>query len=335
PVKTNGSEIRLGVSVDQFAAAHIGHDTHFPSLELGTEKGRQSGNCDSGYSCAYSNNISWRNEFTPMAKETNPRQVFERLFGNDQSSEMKASQVKRKLYRKSILDFVMEDARLLNKQIGGSDRMKMDEYLTAVREIELRIQATESTDQEHQSALIAGAEKPEGIPDNYRDHIRIMADMMVLAFQTDMTRIASCMFANAGSNKSYRAIGVPDGHHSLSHHQNNPIKLEKIRKINQFHVEQLAYLLERLKSIREGDSNLLDNCMILYGSGINDGNRHNNEDLPIILAGRGGGTLLPGRHVRYANETPLTNLFLSLLNRMNVETDYFGDSTGHLPFLNG
>ncbi len=270
-----------------------------------------------------------------MAKETNPRQVFERLFGNDQSSEMKASQVKRKLYRKSILDFVMEDARLLNKQIGGSDRMKMDEYLTAVREIELRIQATESTDQEHQSALIAGAEKPEGIPDNYRDHIRIMADMMVLAFQTDMTRIASCMFANAGSNKSYRAIGVPDGHHSLSHHQNNPIKLEKIRKINQFHVEQLAYLLERLKSIREGDSNLLDNCMILYGSGINDGNRHNNEDLPIILAGRGGGTLLPGRHVRYANETPLTNLFLSLLNRMNVETDYFGDSTGHLPFLNG
>tara|TARA_Y100001960_G_scaffold313700_1_gene377022 strand:+ start:155 stop:1501 length:1347 start_codon:yes stop_codon:yes gene_type:complete len=332
PLKSQGSEIRAGVSVDQFAAQKVGHKTRFASLELGTERGRQSGKCDSGYSCAYSNNISWRNATTPMAKETNPRAVFERLFGNDAQGEKNESLAKRQRYRKSILDFVLDDARSLTRSVSGNDKVKLDEYLTAVREIEQRI---EKSEKEHalKPNILASIEKPDGVPTDYGEHIRLMGDMMILAFQTDVTRISTFMLANAGSNRSYRNIGVSEGHHSLSHHQNDKVKLEKISKINTFHVEQLSYIIQRMKSIREGEGSMLDNTMILYGSGISDGNKHNNENLPIVLAGRGGGLVQPGRHIQYREDTPLNNLFVSMLNQMGANTNSFNDSTGSLPFL--
>lgn len=330
PRKTSGGNIRSGVSADQVAAQYIGQATKFPSLELGCEGGRNSGNCDSGYSCAYSHNISWASETMPVAKEVDPRAVFERLFGDDSKAASKAKG-EREFFRRSLLDYVSDDAKRMQKKLGQRDQQKIDEYLSAVRSIERRIQTSEQSSEIRETA--ASFEKPTGIPKEFADHIRLMADMMVLAFQTDQTRIATCMFGRAGSNRSYRMIDVPDGHHDLSHHGNNPVKLEKIRKINQFHVQQLAYFLERLKSIPEGEGTLLDQSMIVYGSGLSDGNRHNNENLPVLLAGRGGGTLNPGRHIRFQEETPMTNLFMSMLERVGVDVPYVGDSTGTLPNL--
>ena len=330
PKKVSGGDIRAGISVDQVAAKQVGKATRFASLELSCEKGRNSGNCDSGYSCAYSHNISWASETTPMAQEVDPRLVFERLFADVKSQADREALAERNELRKSLLDYVRTDAAHLQKQLGQTDRRKMDEYLTAVREIERRIQMAEV---EASKTNDLNFEKPEGIPKDYASHVRLMTDMMVLAFQTDSTRIATCMFGRAGSNRSYREIEVPDGHHDLSHHGGNTEKLEKIARINRLHVEQFAYFLERLKSIPEGEGTLLDNSMIMYGSGLSDGNRHNNEDLPILLAGRGGGTLEPGRHIEFRRETPLANLFLSMLDRMGVDAERFGDSTGRLPFL--
>ena len=330
PRKTSGGNIRSGVSVDQVAAKHIGHLTKFASLELGCDGGRNSGNCDSGYSCAYSNNISWAGPATPMSKETNPRLVFERLFGGDTGKDKHAAD-QRTVLRKSLLDFVSEDAKRLQNRLGRNDQDKLAEYLSAVRSIERRIELAEMEDDNRQ--LVNGYSKPEGIPKEYMEHVRLMVDMMVLAFQTDMTRTATCMFANAGSNRSYRNIDVPDGHHDLSHHGGNDVKLEKIAKINHFHVQQLAYFLKRLDSIPEGDGTLLDQCMIMYGSGLSDGNRHNNENLPVLLAGGGGGSIETGRHIRYRTETPLANLFLSMLDRSGVQVPRIGDSTGLLPYL--
>ena len=332
PLKSEGAEIRAGVSVDQVAAQAIGHETRFASLELGTEKGRQSGKCDSGYACSYSNNISWRDATTPMTKETNPRLVFERLFGNNNENEKSESALRRRRFQNSILDFVLEDAKRLSNKVGKKDRVKLDEYLTAVREIELRLERAEK-DSKERPEYLADYDKPEGIPSSYEEHIRLMGDMMVLAFQTDATRIATFMLANEGSNKSYRFIGVNEGHHSLSHHQNDPVKLRKISDINEFHARQVSYILQRLKSIPEGNGSLLDNCMILYGAGISDGNRHNNENLPIVMAGKAGGAIRPGRHLRYHFETPMSNLYLSMLERVGVKQDRFGDSTGHLKGL--
>ena len=330
PRKTSGGDIRSGVSVDQVAAQKLGAATKFASLEIGCEGGGSTGNCDSGYSCAYSNNISWASSSTPIAKETDPRRVFERLFGDGSSRNAKVAD-ERIALRKSLLDFVADDAQALQRKLGQQDRRKLDEYLTAVRSIEKRIESVEHD--ARQEEAIASYPKPSGIPKDFGEHMRLMGDMMVLAFQADLTRVATCMYGRAGSNRSYRMIDVPDGHHNLSHHGGNPEKLEKIRRINQFHVQQFAYFLERLKSIPEGDGTLLDQCMIVYGSGLSDGNRHNNENLPVLLAGRGGGTLVPGRHLRYQEETPMTNLFMALLNRVDVDIPYLGDSTGVLPRL--
>jgi hypothetical protein len=329
PRKTHGADIKVGISLDQFAAERIGKLTRFASLELGCDRGMQSGNCDSGYSCAYSANLSWKSESTAMAKEIDPRQVFERLFTNQVKGEADAARAKRERYQKSILDFVAEDANQLRAQLGANDQHKLDEYLSAVRELELRVNRTEK---------LVGAEapkyaKPSGIPKEYQEHIRLLSDLLVLAFQGDLTRIATFVFANDGSNRSYKFIGVPEGHHDLSHHGGNKEKHEKIKKINRFHLEQLAYLLGKLKSIKEGEGTLLDQCMIVYGSGISDGNRHNHDELPILLAGKGGGTIGSGRHIRYPKETPLTNLYLAMLDRMGAPTDAFGDSTGRLPSL--
>lgn len=331
PRKTNGEDIRVGVSVDQVAAKQIGHLTRFGSLELGTERGQNAGNCDSGYSCAYSSNISWSSPTTPVGKEVNPRLVFERLFANNVASEVNHAQQVRDEMKLSILDFVSEDAKQLQNRLGRNDQRKLDEYMTGIREIEQRLTRVESD--ADRMKVIRGVAAPERVPNDYQEHIRLMCDMLVLAFQTDSTRIATFMIANAGSNRSYRPIGVPDGHHDLSHHGGDSKKHAKIRRINRFHVSQLAYLLDRLDSVKEGNGTLLDSCMIVYGSGLSDGNRHNNENLPIVMAGGGNGTIRTGQHIRYTRETPMTNLFLSMLDRLGAPVDFMGDSTGRLPGL--
>jgi hypothetical protein len=335
PLKSEGSQIRVGISADQVAAQVMGKSTRFASLELGLEPGRQGGKCDTGYSCAYSNNISWRNETTPMTREINPRLVFERLFSSELPKEQGEGAKRRALYKKSILDFVLEDAKSLSAKVGGHDKQKLDEYLHSIREIEQRVEQAEKMVASANTSVAAGYEVPESIPETYEEHSRLMCDMMVLAFQSDVTRVCTFMLANEGSNRSYRNIGVSDGHHSLSHHQGDHAKQMKIREINRFHMQQFAYILNRLRSIPEGDGNLLDNSMIVYGGGLADGDRHQHDDLPLILAGSGGGTILPGRHIRYAPETPMANLLVSMLDRMGAPVDSFGDSTGKLRGLEG
>lgn len=325
PRKTFGADIKVGVSVDQLAASRVGKQTRFPSLELGIERGLNAGNCDSGYSCAYSANLSWRTESMPVAKEINPRLVFERLFASQGKGEADAARAKRERYRLSVLDFVMEDATSLKNRLGATDQRKLEEYLTAVREIEVRIARADAP-----KTSSVGLPKPPGIPTDYEEHIHLMCDLLVLAFQGDLTRIATLPFANDGSNRSYRPINVPEGHHDLSHHGGNKDKLAKIQQINAFHIRQLAYLLQKMKEVKEGEGTLLDHAMVLYGSGIGDGNRHNHDNLPIILAGKGGGAIRTGRHVRYAKETPLTNLYVAMLEIMGAPTKQFGDSRGRL-----
>jgi hypothetical protein len=327
PYKTDGANIKVGVSVDQVAAMAVGGKTRLPSLELGIERGGQSGNCDSGYSCAYSSNISWRSATTPMAKEVNPRFVFDRLFGGRGKTGTAAERQKRDLYERSILDYVLEDAQALRNRIGMNDRRKMDEYLTSVREIEQRINKAESP-----VIVDGGLARPSGVPKDYAEHVRILFDLIALAFQTDTTRICTFMFANEGSGRPYPFLGVPEGHHDLSHHGGDPKKHEKLRKINRFHIEEFARLLARLQSIREGECSVLDNSMIVYGSGIGDGDRHNHDDLPVLFAGKGGGAFQTGRHVVYKPQ-PLNNLYLSMLDAMGVPCDRIGDSTGRLEKL--
>ena len=330
PRKTAGQNIRSGVSVDQIAAQAAGHATRFASLELGCEAGRSAGNCDSGYSCAYSSNIAWSSASTPVGKETNPRAVFERLFSETDGKTRDRKAEQRERLKMSVLDFISEDARLLQKSMATQDKRKLDEFLNGVREVEQRIErSTEENDQDFDLDY----PRPPNTPRDYGEHLRLMCDMMVLAFQTDRTRIASCMFADAGSNRSYRNINVSDGHHGLSHHRDDPAKLDKISRINQFHVTQLAYFLKKLKETPDGYSNLLDNSMICYGSAISDGNRHNNENLPILLAGKAGGRIDSGRHVQVAPETPMCNLFMSMLERFGTPDDFVGDSTGRLSEL--
>ncbi|MEI7986081.1 MAG: DUF1552 domain-containing protein [Armatimonadota bacterium] len=326
PRKTAGADIKNGISVDQVAAQAIGNKTRFASLEIGCERSGLAGDCDSGYSCAYSSNISWKSENTPIPKEVNPRLVFERLFGSGAQSEEQESMARRDLFNKSILDFVMEDAANLKSRLGKRDQMKMEEYFTAVRDIENRL-----TRFENQAKLeaAAGVGRPKGIPGDFGDHIRLMGDMMVLAFQADLTRVATFMFANDGSNRSYAQIGVSDGHHDISHHGQQADKLDKKKAIDTYHIQQLAYVLKRMKSIKEGDSTLLDNTLLVYGAGISDGNAHNHNNLPILLAGHGGG-YKSGQHVVYDDHTPLNNLFITMLDRVGVRVDKLGDSNGKL-----
>jgi hypothetical protein len=331
PRKTAGADIKNGISADQVAAQKIGYKTKFASLEIGCERSGVSGDCDSGYSCAYSSNISWRSENTPVAKEINPRLVFERLFGNGDAAEGEESLSRRNLFRQSILDFVSEDARSLRNRLGTHDQRKLDEYLAGIREIEERLVKFEKS--AGMWAVKAGIERPTGIPGNYGEHIRLMGDMMILAFQADLTRIGTFMYANDGNNRSYREIGVPEGHHDMSHHGKDPHKVDQKRKIDRFHVEQLAYMINKMRSIKEGNGTLLDNCMIVYGAGISDGDRHNHDDLPILFAGKAGGRIQTGRHMRYEKNTPMNNLFLSMLDRVGVDVETLGDSTGKLQGL--
>lgn len=326
--KTAGSDIKAGVSVDQIAARVLEKQTRFGSLELGCEGGALAGDCDSGYSCAYSSTIAWKTENQPLAKEVRPRLVFERLFGSGDSMEEAQSRARRRMHRSSVLDFIMEDAASLRGKLGSRDQRKLDEYFTAVREIEERLAKIE-TEQAHQ--VLAGAKvPPNGIPGNRGEHIRLMADMMILAFQADITRVTTFMFANEGSNRPYREINVTDGHHDISHHGSDPAKLEHKRQIDLYHAEQLAYILTKMQSIQEPDGTLLDNSMIVYGGGISDGNRHNHNDLPILIAGGAAGKLKGGRHFVVPNNTPMSNLCLNMLDWMNVPVDTLGDSTGRL-----
>lgn len=328
PKKTDGNEIRAGVSVDQVAASRIGDQTRLPSLELGCEAGAMAGNCDSGYSCVYSSTMAWKSATQPLPKEVDPKLVFERMF-NSSGDENRA---KRDAVRKSVLDFVRDDASQLERSLGSYDRRKLDEYFTSVREIEQRIDRAKNMPA---IEVPEGVAAPKGVPGDYAEHLRLMSDLLVLAFQTDMTRVSTFVLANEGSNKAYPFIGVSEGHHELSHHGNEESKKAKIRQINEFHVQQLAYLIDRLKSVPEAGGTLLDHCMIAYGSGNSDGNAHNHDDLPVLLFGKGGGTIQTGRHLKYAKETPLNNLWLSMLERMDVRLPNLGDSTGHLPGLNG
>jgi hypothetical protein len=305
-------------------AKKVGRATRLPSFELGIDRGRNAGNCDSGYSCAYSSNISWKTETTPMAKEVHPRLAFNRLFGIQENSE---DQKRRDATRASVLDFVSNDAGRLLKSVSGSDRAKLDEYFTSVREIEQQI--------EHAARFVPpevpDMEIPVDMPGEFQVHARLMYDLQLLAFQTDSTRISSFMLGNAGSNRTFPDVDVRDGHHGLSHHGNKQEKVEQLMRIDKYQVEQFAWFLGRMKSVKEGDGTLLDNCMIVYGSAISDGNRHNHDDLPIILAGKGGGTIETGRHVKLKEETPLNNLFLAISERMGAGLSEIGDSTGVLP----
>ncbi len=326
PKKTAGSDIRLGISVDQLAAQHLADQTRFSSLELSCDGVRKSGACDSGYSCAYQFNVSWRSETAPVAPESNPRLVFERFFGSGKGAERQKSFAARQFRQKSILDFVLDDVQDLSRELGRNDQHKLDEYLTGVREIEQRIQKAERFGPLPEP----NAETPNGVPEDYQQHIRLMMDMLVLAFQTDSTRISTFMLAHDGSNRSFKEIGVNDGHHNLSHHQSEADKLEKIAKIDLFYTQQLAYMLERMRDTKESNGkSLLDNSMLVYCSGLADGNRHSHDNLPVIVAGHGGGALHPGRHVAL-EKTPMTNLYVNMLNTMGVPAERFGDSTGVL-----
>ncbi len=326
PKKTAGSDIKLGVSVDQIAAEKIGHLTRLSSLELSTDGQRSSGRCDSGYSCAYQYNLAWKNETMPMAPEMDPRLVFERLFGYGASGARGEEGARRQRLQKSLLDTVLGEAKSLQAKVSGNDRRKLDEYFESVRDIELRIERSEK----FASQLPPGVSVPEGIPESYEEHIRLMFDLLVLAFQTDTTRLCTFLVAHDGSNRSFPQIGVPDAHHYLSHHESDPQKLEKIAKIDQFYVRQFGYFLDKMKGIREGEGTLLDHSMIVFGGGIGDGNRHNHDNLPILLAGRAGGTWTPGKRVVLKDETPMTNLYLSMLDRLGVRAERVGDSTGVL-----
>jgi hypothetical protein len=327
PKKTAGADIHLGVSIDQFAAQHVGDATRFPSLELSCDGVRKAGACDSGYSCAYQFNLSWRTPSSPVAPESNPRLVFERLFGSGSGPERKQEFRQRQQQQRSILDFAADEAAQLNHQLGRNDRQKLDEYLTGVRAIERRIEKAERFG----DAPDPGVDAPAGIPSSYREHLRLMFDMIALAFQTDSTRVATFLLAHDGSNRTFEDIGISDGHHSISHHQNDPRKLEKIAKIDAFYTAELAYFLNRLRETKDTDGrSLLDNSMIVYASGLSDGNRHRHDNLPVLLAGRGGGALTPGRHVRLPTATPMTNMFVGMLDVMGVRAEQFGDSTGRL-----
>ncbi|MEM0969020.1 MAG: DUF1552 domain-containing protein [Verrucomicrobiota bacterium] len=327
PYKTAGADIRLGISIDQVIANHVGDATRFSSLELSCDGVRKSGICDSGYSCAYQFNLSWRSDSTPMTPEANPRQVFERLFGAGTKEERRRSYEMRNHQQQSILDFVMEDAQALNRKLGRNDQLKLDEYLTGVREIERRIEKAQKFGLPEDPGIPA----PTGIPDTHREHVRLMMDMLVLAFETDSTRVASFLLSHDGSNRSFREIGVPDGHHTLSHHRGKAESLQKLAKIDYFYSEQFAYFLEQMSRRKDVDgSSLLHNSMIVWGSGLQDPDRHRHSDLPLILAGHAGGKLKRGLHTHLGQDTPMCNLFLSMLDVVGIQEKQFGDSTGRI-----
>ncbi|MDB6131314.1 MAG: hypothetical protein JWM04_2421 [Verrucomicrobiales bacterium] len=326
--KTGGTDFQAGVSADQIMAQQIGLITPFRSLELSCDVVQNIGTCDTGYACVYQHNLAWSSPTTPMTPEVNPRFLFERLFGAGPRSERKKNLQLRQQQQRSILDFVQNDSRSLAKELSGRDQEKLDEYLTSVRDIEQRIERAEKTRSENRDPEV---ETPAGVPASFTQYVRLMYDMLLLSFQTDSTRVATLMLSGDGSNREFGEIGINEGHHSLSHHGNKAEMISKVAAIDLWYVKQLAYFLEKMEATKDIDGNsLLHNSMILYGSGNSDGNRHTHVNLPLILAGSGGGTLNPGRYVPH-QPAPLTNLYLSMFDRIGAKNiERFGDSTGRL-----
>ena len=326
--RLGATDVRLGISADQIAAKAIGGQTKLPSLEMALEEARMAGNCDNNYSCAYVYNLAWRSDTQPLPPISEPRMAFERLFGTD-VIESPAAYARRLAMRRSILDDVGSETQKLKANLGPTDRRKLDEFLTSVREIEKLVEKTEKEG----VRIDPGMDKPFGIPPTFEEYFKLMSDMLIVAFKADLTRIATFMVGREGSTRSYREIGIPDGHHPLTHHMGNQEMLEKVCQINCYHAELFAAFLGRLKAVKEGDGNLLDNSMIVYGSGISDGNVHTHDQLPTLLCGKAGGSISPGRHIVYQRETPVSNLFASMLERMDVRPEHIGDSTGRLKGL--
>ena len=324
PTKTS-TNIHLGISVDQVAATQLAGQTRLPSIELGLEGSRNAGSCDSGYSCAYSSNISWRDESRPMPKEIVPRQAFERMFGSGDSSKRR----ERDFVRKSILDVVTAEADQLRRRVGSSDRRKLDEYFSSVREIEKRIERSEIED----ARAMPDLQVPHGRVESFREHARLMYDLMVVAFQTDTTRVATFMLDNAGGRRRYTEIGIKEAHHSMSHHRDRRETIKKLQQVDHYLVEQFAYFLDKLDATTDANGSLLDQSMILYGCGLSDANRHDHHDLPIVLAGGAGGRLKTDRHIVTRRERPMGNLFLSMLDMMGTPAESIGDSSGRLEEL--
>jgi hypothetical protein len=328
-VKKTLVDIRAAASCDQIVANAVGKETRFPSLEIGLEDARQAGDCDSGYSCAYTNNLAWKGETEPLPPILDPRALFERLFGDGTvlSPEARVALAEE---RKSILDFVRGDTQKLKSSLGPTDQRKLDQYLSSVREIERQIEKAAKDNAQIDPKM----DKPYGVPADFGEHFRLMTDMMTVAFQADLTRVVTFLVTREGSQRAYRELGIADGHHPLTHHQGNTESMEKVRKINEYHTAQFANWLTKLKSIKEGDATLLDNSMIVYGAGLSDGNRHTHEDLPTLIAGRAGGYFKPGRRIVCRRETPMCNLFITMMERMGVKMEYFGDGTRPLEGLN-
>jgi len=323
PKYTAGPDVHAGLTFDQLMARRWASETRVASLQIGCEDSRMVGNCDTGSSCAYTNSLSWKDPDTPLAVEVNPRSVFERLFGSADPSLPPEVRARRALYRRSILDQTRENTRALMTSLGPADRRKMDEYLTGIREVEMRITASE------RDQVPPTVEKPSGIPFGYPEYVKLMFDLQVIAFQADLTRVSTMMLGREGSVRTYPEIGVPDPHHPLTHHRGHPDFIEKVTKINSFHVELFSSFVKRLKETAEGDGTLLDHSAILYGSALSDGNAHSNFDLPLLVAGHAGG-LRGGRHVAAEARTPVANLFVQLMNCVGIETESFADSSGQL-----
>jgi hypothetical protein len=324
-VRKTTTDIKASISCDQIIANKIGNQTRFASLELGMDDSRQAGDCDSGYSCAYTNNLAWRSETQPLPPILDPRALFERLFGSGVvlSPEETDRQAR---YRRSILDFVTNDTKRLQSSLGPTDRRKLAEYLSSIREVERQLEKAER----ESVAINPGMDKPYGVPPDFGEHFKLMTDMMTIAFRADLTRVVTFMMTREGTSRAYREIGIADGHHPCTHHQGKPDLMEKVTQINEYHTKQLAGWLGTLKATSDGDSNLLDSSMIVYGAGLSDGNRHLHEDLPTLLIGRGGGYFKPGRRVIFRKETPRSNFHLTLMDRMGVPTENFGDASGPL-----
>lgn len=317
--RKGASAVRVGPSIDQLAAQALGGDTRLPSLELGSEHRTNAGSCDSGYACAYQRNISWASATQPAPKEVNPRTVFDRLFGGDDPKLSEEQRARRRRYRKSVLDFVRDDTARLQTRLGNTDRLRLDEYLTSVREVERRIDKAGEADQ------CEAGERPAGVPADPEEHIRVLLDLMVLAMKCDITRVGTFMLGEGGSNRTFPFLGIHSGHHELSHHQSDPLKWQKLEQINTWEIEMLGYLLDGLRGVPEGEGTLLDNTVVVFGSEIADGNAHSHTDMPLLLAGRAGGQLATGQHLRFPDGTPLANLYLTLLDMMGAPQETFGD----------
>jgi hypothetical protein len=327
PKQTEGADVRAGTTIDQIIAERICRDSRLSSLELAVDRNDVVGACDHGYACSYLNSMSWKTPTMPLPAETNPRFVFERMFGSGDTAEARLARTEED---RSILDGITREIARLEGQLGAPDRAKLGEYLDAIRDVEQRIARAEST-----NSGVAVPQRPAGVPETFKEHAELMFDLQVLALQAEITRVSSFMMARENIDRSYREIGLPEAHHAMSHHGNNPDKMAMFSKLNTYHAETFAYGLNKLQGIPDGDGTLLDHTVVLYGSGISDGNTHNNYSVPVVVVGGRDQQIKGNRHLRYPQGTPLANLSLTLIEKFGVPMERFGDSTGELDLLAG